>query len=202
MVSGVSPLLRSSSSRLLEKYPFIPILYTHYQSSIKQSKLLGILPRGWDSFSTIYKLQLLSSDFKNTTVCHTLHEWKYLWKGLLSLLSITYQNNLEKFPFFSIYLHRFCSKPKIHQLMHRLHDANCSHPLAHLDLSLKAIWPSAPAQSGWGSQAKGSTTAWFSHPNVHGCHCLHSSPNCPLKEVRHFVILSLLIFRALSPFLY
>lgn len=107
---------------------------------------------------TIDTFQLFSSDFKNTTVCNTLHQWKYLWKGLLSLLSITYQNNLEKFPFSSIYFHSFCSKPKIHQLIYRLHDANRPHPLAHLDLSLKATWPSASTQSRRGYQAKGSTT--------------------------------------------
>lgn len=106
----------------------------------------------------IYTFQSFSSDFKNTTVCSTLHQWKYLWKGLLSLLCITYQNNLEKFPFSSMYFHGFCSKPKIHQLMYRLHDASCPHPLAHLDLSLKATWPRAHTQSRWGYQPKGSTT--------------------------------------------
>lgn len=62
------------------------------------------------------------------------------------------------FPFSSMYFHGFCSKQKIHQLMYRLHDASCPHPLAHLDLSPKATWPRAHTQSRWGYQPKGSTT--------------------------------------------
>lgn len=193
----VSSLLQSSSPQTPWRIPGL-FLYTWYlpiRSSIKQSKLLGILPRGWGSFFTIYTLQLLSADFKNTTVCNTLNEWKYLWTGLLYLLSIIYQNNLEKFPFSSIYFHSFCSKPKIHQLMYRLHDANCSHPLAHLDLSLKATWPSASTQSRWGHQAKGSnklqilpsSSTWLSLLAQ-----LHQ-PSFERRRVTQFVILSLII---------
>lgn len=149
----------------------------------------------------IYTFQSFSSDFKNTTVCNTLHQWKYLWKGLLSLLCITYQNNLEKFPFSSMYFHGFCSKPKIHQLMYRLHDASCPHPLAHLDLSPKATWPRAHTQSRWGYQPKGSTTRLISPIPIYVAVTACTAPPTVLwkkESETEFVILTLLILEHYS----
>lgn len=133
------------------------------------------------------------------------HRWKSLWKGILSLLSITYQNNnLGKFSLSSIYLHSFCSKPKIHQLTYRFHYVSCSHPLALLDLTVKDTKPSASRQSGWGYQGCGvwysskgeklkqALHAWFPHPNPRGRHCCTAPPTAFWKRESkmRFVILT------------
>lgn len=117
----------------------------------------------------------------------------------LSLIKIILKNSPSPHIFSYI-----CSKPQIHQIMYRLHDANCSHPLTHLDLPLKATWPSASIQSRWGHPAQASPTCLIlpSHSTQLSLLAQLHQLSFGRRRVRQFVILSLLIFRALSPSLY